>query len=201
VIEISRDGGLYHVTVREDCRAPAETIYDLLADLRTHMDWGGSWHPSKTQRLQSMDAPEGPATVGVEFWSIGTTTAGSWHDRSRVIEARRPSLFEFVTNGVLRDSQGRDRMSLRATHRYELAADGVTAVTAVTYALSAQMTLHTPPGDQHPRLPVVIFNLVVPAVIERGTRNLAKMAEERSGLVQAPATAGPGGLPPRSQSG
>jgi len=153
VIEISRDGGLYHVTVREDCRAPAETIYDLLADLRTHMDWGGSWHPSKTQRLQSMDAPEGPATVGVEFWSIGTTTAGSWHDRSRVTEARRPSLFEFVTNGVLRDSQGRDRMSLRATHRYELAADGVTAVTAVTYALSAQMTLHTPPGDQHPRLP------------------------------------------------
>src|SRR2546425_8196542 len=122
MIEISRDGGLYRVTVHEECRAPAEAVYDVLADLRTHMDWGGSWHPSKTQRLQSMDAPQGPATVGMEFWSVGTTSAGSWHDRSRVTEARRPSLFEFVTDGVLRDGQGRDRMSLHATHRYELDA-------------------------------------------------------------------------------
>ena len=196
MIEISRDGGLYRVTVHEKCRAPAEAVYDVLADLRTHMDWGGSWHPSKTQRLQSMDAPQGPATVGVEFWSVGTTSAGSWHDRSRVTEARRPSLFEFVTEGELRDGQGRDRMSLHATHRYELEANGGSVV---TYALSAQLTLHAPPGDQHPRLPVVIFNLVVPAVIERGTRNLARMAEERVGLVparmapeQSPGNHGPG---------
>jgi len=182
MIEISRDGGLYRVTVREECLAPTEAVYDVLADLRTHMDWGGSWHPSKTQRLQSMDAPEGPATVGVEFWSVGTTSGGSWHDRSRVTEASRPWLFEFVTNGVLRDGRGRDRMSLDATHRYELRAN---ATTAVTYALSARMTLHTPPGDQHPRLPAVVFNLVVPSVIERGTRNLLRMAEERAGLVPA----------------
>ena len=182
MIEISRDGELYRVTVHEQCRAPAEAVYDVLADLRTHMDWGGSWHPSKAQRLQSMDAPEGPATVGVEFWSIGTTSAGSWHDRSRVSEASRPSLFEFVTNGVLRDGQGRDLMSLHATHRYELQTN---ETTAVTYALTARMTLRTPPGDQHPRLPAVIFNLVVPSVIERGTRNLMTMAEERMGLVPA----------------
>jgi hypothetical protein len=182
MIEISRDGGLYRVTVHEECRAPAKAVYDILADLRTHMDWGGSWHPSKTQRLQSMDAPEGPATVGVEFWSVGTTSAGSWHDRSRVTEASRPWLFEFVTNGVLRDGQGRDLMSLQATHRYELETN---ETTAITYALTARMTLQTPPGDQHPRLPAVIFNLVVPSVIERGTRNLMTMAEERVGLVPA----------------
>jgi hypothetical protein len=198
MIEISRDGGFYRVVVKEECRARRETVYDVLADLRTHMEWGGSWHTSKTQRLQSMDAPEGPATVGMEFRSIGTTSAGSWHDRSRVTEASRPSLFEFVTTGALRDEHGQDRMSLVATHRYELRDSDPTLV---IYTLTAQMELLTSPSDQHRRLPAVIFNLVVPSVIERGIRNLVRMAEERTGLIPAtaadevaePAASGEGG--------
>ena len=66
----------------------------------------------------------------MEFWSVGTTSAGSWHDRSRVTEARRPSLFEFVTEGVLRDGQGRDRMSLHATSAPP-APSGTTDVSSV----------------------------------------------------------------------
>ena len=89
-MEVDRTGGLYRVTVSERTAAPPEAVYDLLSDLGTHIEWGGSWHPSRTQRLQSMEAPEGPATVGVEFWSVGTTSAGSWHDRSRVTAATRP---------------------------------------------------------------------------------------------------------------
>jgi hypothetical protein len=192
-MEVNRDGGIYRVTVTEGCEAPPEAVYDLLADLSTHMEWGGSWHPSRTQRLQSMEAPQGAATVGVEFWSIGTTNAGSWHDRSRVTAASRPNVFEFVTNGTLRDRQDLDRMFLHAVHRYEIApAEGGATV---QYLLSANLTVQAPPGDTHPRLPAVIFNLIVPAVIERGTRNLVTMAEQRAGVVHLPPSLI---LPPRA---
>jgi hypothetical protein len=180
-MEVKRDGGIYRVTVSEGCEAPPETVYDLLTDLSTHIEWGGSWHPSRTQRLQSMEAPQGSARVGTEFWSVGTTNVGSWHDRSTVTAANRPEVFEFVTSGTLRDGQELDRMFLHAVHRYEIepAEEGST----VHYLLSAKLTLQAPPGDTHPRLPAVIFNLIVPAVIERGTRNLVTMAEQRAGVV------------------
>jgi hypothetical protein len=180
-MEVKRDGGIYRVTVSEPCEASPEGVYDVLADLSTHIEWGGSWHPSRTQRLQSMEAPPGPATVGMEFWSVGTTNVGSWHDRSMVTAANRPSLFEFSTNGTLRDGQELDRMFLHAVHRYEIAPAGEGST--VHYLLSAKLTLQAPPGDTHPRLPAVIFNLIVPAVIERGTKNLVAMAEQRAGVV------------------
>ena len=181
-MEVKRDGGSYRVTVSEETTAPPVAVYDLLADLSTHIEWGGSWHPSRTQRLQSMEAPAGPATVGVEFWSVGTTTGGSWHDRSTVTAATRPEVFEFVTDGTLRDREDNDRMLLHAVHRYEIARTEGGA--AITYLLSASLTVQAPPGDMHPRLPAVIFNLLVPTVIERGTKNLAKMAEQRAGVVR-----------------
>src|SRR5207244_7821313 len=116
LIEINRNGVLYRVTVSQESMAPPEAIYDLLADLSTHIEWGGSWHPSRTQRLQSMEAPRGAAVVGVGFWSVGTTNVGSWHDRSMVTAADRPNVFEFSTNGTLRDGQELDRMFLHAVH-------------------------------------------------------------------------------------
>lgn len=174
-MEVNRDGTRYEVTVAEVCRASAEVVYDLLADLEKHMEWGGSWHPTRTQRLQSMDAPPGAATVGVEFSSVGSASAGSWHDRSVVTAAYRPSLFEFETVGTQRDARGFDRMSLRAIHRYTLTPfeEG----TKVSYSMTANLVANGAPGDEHPRLPMVIFNVVVPAVIERGIRNLVGMAE------------------------
>ena len=139
-----------------------------------------------------MEAPEGAATVGVEFWSIGTTSAGSWHDRSTVTAASRPNLFEFVTSGTLRDRGDLDRMFLHAVHRYEI--EPAEGGSTVHYFLSAKLTLQAPPGDTHPRLPAVIFNLIVPAVIERGTKNLVRMAEQRAGVVRL---AAPSPAPPR----
>jgi hypothetical protein len=195
-MEVKRDGGIYRVTVTEGSEAPPQVVYDLLADLSTHIEWGGSWHPSKTQRLQSMEAPQGAATVGMEFWSVGTTNVGSWHDRSTVTEASRPNVFEFVTNGTLRDGQELDRMFLHAVHRYEIAP--ARGGSTVHYLLSAKLTLQAPPGDMHPRLPAVIFNLIVPAVIERGTKNLVAMAEQRAGVVHL---ASPLLAPPRRAAG
>lgn len=181
MMEVVREGGAYRVTVSEACQAPAEVVYDVLSDLGTHMQWGGSWQPGRTQRLQSMEAPEGPATVGVEFWSVGTANAGSWHDRSTVTAATRPGLFEFVTRGTLRDGEERDRMFLEAIHRYEIDKDR--GGCRVSYFLSATLTVQAPPENQHPRLPAVIFGLMVPAVIERGTRNLVMMSEQRASVV------------------
>jgi hypothetical protein len=184
-MDVNRDGELYRVTTSQETQAPPEVVYEVLADLNSHVEWGGSWHPSRTQRLQSMDAPQGLATVGVEFWSIGATNKGSWHDHSRVIAAEPPSVFEFVTDGVLLD-QGAERMFLNAIHRYEIAPQGTGSM--INYFLVAKLTVQSPPGDEHPRLPAVIFNLILPAVIERGMRNLGIMAERQIGVVRlAPA--------------
>lgn len=181
MIEITRNGEVYELRLSEPCAAPPAVLYELLTDLRTHMDWGGSWHPTRTQRLLSMEAPEGPATVGMEFVSTGSAGGGCWYDRSRVIAATRPALFEFETNGQLRDAQGNERMLLHAVHRYVLVAGE--GETLLTYSCKARLELTAPRGDHHPRLAAVIFNLVVPSVVERGTRNLVRMAEERAGLA------------------
>jgi len=180
VIEIERHGRVYKMRLSELCAAPTDLVYSLLSDLSTHMEWGGSWHPSRTQRLLSMEAPQGPATVGVEFVSTGAAAGGCWFDRSRVIVAAAPAEFEFETHGLLRDGDGNERMLLHAFHRYMLAPEA--GGTRITYTCSAELEARQDAGEMHPRLPLVIFNLVVPSVVERGIRNLVRMAEERAGL-------------------
>ena len=74
-------------------------------------------------------------------------------------------------------------MFLHAVHRYELEASG--SGSTVRYFLAAKLTVQVPPGEeQHPRLPAVIFNLILPAVIERGMTNLVIMAEQRIDVVR-----------------
>jgi len=52
-------------------RAPAEAVYDVLADLPSHLDWAGD-RQATTTRLLTMDAPSGPAGVGTEFRTTGS---------------------------------------------------------------------------------------------------------------------------------
>jgi hypothetical protein len=40
------------------CRAPAEVVYDLLADLQSHLDWAGQ-RQGETTRLLTLAAPPG----------------------------------------------------------------------------------------------------------------------------------------------
>lgn len=42
----------------KSCAAPREVMYDMLADLRSHLRWGGA-EQSDDFRLLSMDAPDG----------------------------------------------------------------------------------------------------------------------------------------------
>jgi hypothetical protein len=52
-------------------KAPAEAVYDLLADLHSHLEWAGQ-RQLETTRLLTMEAPPGPAGIGTEFFTTGS---------------------------------------------------------------------------------------------------------------------------------
>ena len=105
--------------MEEASQAPAEVVYDLLADIGSHLEWGGRMQ-KKNYRLLSIQAPEGPASVGTEFSSSGADAMGTFDDSSVVTEATRPSLFEFVTEARLSTKKGKV-VEWTLVHRYEIA--------------------------------------------------------------------------------
>jgi hypothetical protein len=160
-------------------RVGAEEIFDVLADLRSHAVWSGERQRPKT-RLLSIDAPEGPASVGTEFASTGSDPSGRFTDRSVVTEATRPSVFEFVTEARLDTKRGPADWTI--VHRYDLKpANGgcrvgytirVTRISALPGALRAFNV---------PGLSALIRSMAT-GVARRGVRNLVAFAEERAGL-------------------
>ena len=107
--------------LNKHCSAPPEVVYDIVADIRTHLAWGGVEQRSDF-RLLSHDAPAGPAIVGTSFTSTGAIPMSlrKWSDSSTVTMAERPGTFEFVTHATVH----RSRRSMEATyrHRYEIVA-------------------------------------------------------------------------------
>jgi hypothetical protein len=102
------------------CRAPAEAVYDLLADLDSHLEWAGR-RQGETTRLLSLESTTGPAVVGTEFFTTGSDgKAARWTDRSVVTEATRPAVFEFVTEGRRDGKPGSSPWLATAVHRYEI---------------------------------------------------------------------------------
>ena len=83
------------------CKARPEAVYDVLADLRTHLEWGGA-RQSGDFRLQSLEASAGPGTVGTNFSGTGTIpmSARRWEDRSTVTIATSTQLA--IANPMLR---------------------------------------------------------------------------------------------------
>jgi hypothetical protein len=183
LVEFKHEGDFFEVSVEQGCRAPCEAVYDLLADLKSHLEWGGRRHPQTTQRMLSIVAPEGPAVVGVEFESIGATSGRQWHDHSVVTVAERPHLFEFATEGNLENPEN-GPIQGAWTHRYELVPDGegcLVRYLGVRTRFAGSMP--TLPHIVHPEL---FYNVVVPSVVERGVCNLVALAEERAGVAAQP---------------
>src|SRR5947209_10097274 len=114
---VTEQDGIYVGIVAMTCRATPDAVYTLLANLRTHPDWGGR-QSGMHQRLLWLRGPEGEAVAGDRFESSGYTSYGLWRDRSLVIEATRPSVFEFKTEGAM-DSDSPLHGSW--LHRYEIA--------------------------------------------------------------------------------
>jgi hypothetical protein len=163
----------------EASTAPAEAIYDLLADVRTHHEWGGTMKATKNSRLLSIEAPEGPASAGTEFTSTGADPMGRFADSSVVTEASRPSLFEFVTDARLSTRKGQV-VEWTDIHRYELTPQGAGCRISYTDVanrfsdLPGAMALFKVPGLRW-------IGLKISGSYARGgLRNLARMAEERA---------------------
>jgi len=167
------------VRAEEAAHVPAEAVYALLADLRTHLQWAGERQKPRT-RLLSIDAPDGPAGVGTEFHTTGADPMGIFDDRSVVTEATPGRAFEFVTEARLVTKRGK-RVDWTNVHRYEMetAADGCRIVYTMRIArlseLAGMLVLFRVPGLR------VLAVKAAARVARSAVRNLAHLAVEIDG--------------------
>ena len=174
------DGRELVIRLEEACGAPAEAVYDLLADVRAHLEWGGRRQTKKSFRLLSIEAPEAPASVGTEFSSTGADAMGRFADSSVVTAASRPSLFEFVTEARLTTKKGAV-VEWTIVHRYELTPKGegcrvsYTERIARVSELPGSLALFKVPGLRS------IGLKISGSYVRKGLRNLTRLAEERAG--------------------
>lgn len=104
------------VTVHDHAMVPADIVFDVLANLPNHMEWGGA----EASTLLSMQAPIGLATVGTEFTSTAEDRICRMQDSSVVTEALRPRTFERVTESALESKKYGTRAGWLLVHRYEI---------------------------------------------------------------------------------
>lgn len=166
---------LFGVRLVERCAAPAEVVYDLLADLRTHAEWGGTRQKSKKFRLTSIEAPEGPAGVGTEFSSTGIDPGGAFADSSVVTEATRSEVFEFVTEARLKPKRG-EILEWTNVHSYELTPSG--GGCEIAYSVRVMRLSRMPWWTKG--WARGIAQKISASYGRGGLRGLARMAEERA---------------------
>jgi hypothetical protein len=163
----------------ETSRAPAEDVYDLLADVGSHAEWGGTMQPKQNFRLLSIDGPKGSSSVGTEFRSMGADPMGRFADSSVVTEATRPSVFEFVTEARLTTKKGAV-VELTNVHRYELTQQAEGCRISYAYRtvrvseLAGVLAMFRVPGLRS------VGRKMSGAALRRGLRNLARLAEQRA---------------------
>ena len=158
--------------------APAEAVYDLLADPASHLIWAGERQGSSS-RLLTIDAPPAPIGVGDEFSTTGADPMGGFADRSVVTEATRPSAFEFVTEATLTTKKGASSVWTNV-HRYEL---GRTAHGChIAYTLRVTRISDLPGLLRVFNWPVLssIGGHAAAGLAKKGAVNLAGLAEERA---------------------
>jgi hypothetical protein len=165
------------VRVEEASSASPASVYQVLADLRSHAIWAGERQKANT-RLLSVEAPAGPAMVGTEFHTTGADPMGTFADASVVTEATPGKAFEFVTEARLTTKKG-EAVDWTNVHRFELSSEG--AGTRIAYTIRVvrisrfvgMLGLFRVPG---------LRGLALKAsggVAKRGVRNLARFAAER----------------------
>jgi hypothetical protein len=159
------------------CGASAETVFDLLADLQSHLEWGGQ-RQLETTRLLTMEAPTGPAGVGTEFLTTGSDgKVARWSDRSVVTEAIRPEVFEFVTEGRREGKPGSRPWLSTAVHRYGIVSEP--GGCRVTYTQDLTRLAGAPKVFTAPGVSRIVFRLSA-KYMRRGFEALLGLAEEQS---------------------
>ena len=157
--------------------APPDAVFDTVVDLRAHLEWSGDRAESETFTLLDLDAPEGPALVGTEFTSTGAADVGTFHDRSVIAEARRPSVFVIETDSRL-VRKHRPTWESHFTHRYDIAPNG--AGSTITYSERISRVNYVPFWLQWWARP--FFRPFVTKADQKQLANLARLAEERAAL-------------------
>ena len=157
--------------------APPEAVYDLLADLETHLTCAGTQH-TRDFRLLSLDAPASPATIGTTFSSTGSIPMSSqrWVDRSNVTAAERPNTFEFVTSATTRGA----RRSMEATYRHRYEIEATQGGSKVSYTMTQLAASNPLLRLSLPLVRELTWRLGIPFMAGRGFRNLVAFAEQRA---------------------
>ena len=163
----------------ERCNARPETVYDILADLRSHLDWAGA-RQSPDYRLLTIDAPGEPAIVGTVFTSTGSLPGSRlrWNDRSEVRVADRPSAFEFITEGEV---AARRTMRALWLNRYEIVP--LEAGCVVHHKLALLEVANPLARLGIPVLRWIAFQVAIPKLSGQGLRNLVECAEAQQGRM------------------
>jgi hypothetical protein len=155
--------------------ASPEAVYEVIADLRAHLVWSGERASDDGFKMLSLEAPEGPATVGTTLSSSGAAENGTFHDRSVVTEASRPNRFVIETDSRLDRKRGRP-WEAHFSHRYDVQPEGNGS--RIVYTETVERVNHVPywlrPGIRS------IFRIYVNRADRKQLQNLARLAEERS---------------------
>jgi hypothetical protein len=157
-------------------KASPEVVFDTISDLRAHLEWSGARASDDNFKLMSLDAPDGPATVGTAFTSTGTAENGTFQDRSVVTEASRPIRFVIETDSRLDRKRGR-AWEVHFSHRYDIEPEGDGS--RIAYTEIVERVNYVPYWLQPWMRP--IFRIMVNRADVRQLSNLARLAEERSG--------------------
>jgi hypothetical protein len=156
--------------------APPEVVYDVIADLRNHLVWSGERAEDDGFKMLTLDAPRGPASVGTSFSSSGSAGKDTFHDRSVVAEASRPHLFVIETDARMERKKART-WEAHFSHRYDVLPEGTGS--RIVYTETVERVNYVPywlkPGIR------TIFRPLVNRADRKQLRNLARLAEERSG--------------------
>lgn len=155
--------------------ASQEAVYDVIADLRNHLVWSGERAQDDGFKMLTLEAPQGPATVGTSFSSSGTAGKDTFNDRSVVTQAMRPSVFVIETDARL-ERKNAETWQAHFTHRYDVEPDG--GGSRIVYTETVERVNYVPywlkPGIR------TIFRPWVNRADRKQLRNLARLAEERS---------------------
>lgn len=158
-------------------QAPPAAVYEVLADVRGHLEWGGE-RSGKKYRLTGIEVGDSPAVQGTTWTSTGIAPDGTFRDRSVVTEASAAKVFEFATDAHITLRKGGEA-DWRLVNRYDIEPQGSGA--RLTY--TQRMTDATDLGPMKMMLnPVLapIGRMMVGGLVKPAMNNLAAMAEERA---------------------
>ena len=169
------------------CSAPAEAVFSLLADIGSHLEWGGTQQRGFF-RLLSINGPEVPAVVGTEFTSTGSIPGSrfKFEDKSTVTRSVPASSFEFTTHSTVRQGPSKT-MEAEYLHQYRI--EPANSGCRVTYTFRQQWITNPMARLGIPVVRTATWKFGIPFMMKQGFDNLLRLAEKRVGEVSQRAAA------------